>query len=233
MWAEAICRPCALIAAVTSCSRPGRSRPVHLDHRVGVGGVVVEHHARRHGHRAQPRRLPPHLADLVRQAQPAGQRLLDQHGKPRQAVRLVEGAARRVLHPEGVERHAVGQRVDARIDDGGAGHRQRAGDAAEQARDGRRRRPSPPSPRGCRARGCARSAARATPPLRGSAPRGGRGSRRRRRASSRDSRGRGNAPGPPPARPRSSAAAASRARATRTSRSGTERPPASTSATRQ
>ena len=26
MWAEAIWSPCALIAAVTSCSRPGRSR---------------------------------------------------------------------------------------------------------------------------------------------------------------------------------------------------------------
>ena len=68
-----------------------QARPVaavHLDHGVGVGGVVVEHHARRHRHRPQPRRLPPHLADLVLQAQPAGQRLLDQHREPRQAVRL-------------------------------------------------------------------------------------------------------------------------------------------------
>ena len=61
------------------------------------------------------------------QADAAGQRLLDQHRQPRQPVRRIERAAGGVLDPERVERHAVGHRVDARIDDRRAGDRQRAG----------------------------------------------------------------------------------------------------------
>jgi hypothetical protein len=134
MWAEAICSPCSLIAGADVVQQARAVAAVHLDDGEGVGGVVVDHDARRDGHGAQPRRLPPQLADLRLQPEAARQRLLDQHRQPRQAVRRVEGAARRVLHPEGVERHAVGHGVDARIDDGGARDGQRAGDAAEQAR---------------------------------------------------------------------------------------------------
>ncbi len=67
----------------------GPIAPVHLDDRVCVGGVVVDYHARRHMDRAHA--AAQHgfrdLADLGSQAQPARQRLLDQHGKPRQPVR--------------------------------------------------------------------------------------------------------------------------------------------------
>ena len=74
-----------------------------------------------------------HLADFGAQADAPGQRLLDQHSEPRQPMRRIERAAGGVLDPERVQRHAVGHGVDARIDDRGAGHRQRAGNLAEQA----------------------------------------------------------------------------------------------------
>ena len=53
-------------------------------------------------------------------------------GEARQAVRRIEGAAGGVLNPERVQRHAIRQRMDARIHDRGAGDGERAGDAAEQ-----------------------------------------------------------------------------------------------------
>ena len=49
-------------------------------------------------------------------------------------MRLVERAARGVLDPERIQRHSIRHRMDARIDDRRARHRQRAGDLAKKPR---------------------------------------------------------------------------------------------------
>ena len=106
---------------------------IHFDDGVGIARVVVDDDPRRHRHRAQPRRLPPHLPDLIGQAQTARERLLDKHRKPRQAMRLVEGGTRGILHPKCVQRRAIGHGVDARIHDRRTSDRERTRDTAEQA----------------------------------------------------------------------------------------------------
>ena len=215
--------------------QPGAVAAVDLQHRVSVGGAVIDHHARRHMNGAHPaaQQGAGRAWDFRAEPQMSGQRLFDQHVELGQAVRLVERAAGGVLHPERVQRHAVGQRMDARVHDRGAGDRERARDAAEQAGmvggvDGHFRHRA-----GRQRLGFHRQRRVRAPRHRGSAGRGAHACRDRTTASSRHSRGRGdNALYPPAPITSSNASAAALARLTRTSRSVVESPPASTSATR-
>ena len=126
-------------------------------HGVGVGGVVVDHHARRHVDRPQRSRsrFARHLADFRRQPQPA------RTAPARSAPTAAPGGAarRRRRRPRPAPRRCrapcrwscVWMRASTMR---GAGHRQRAGDPAEQARMVGCSRPSPRSPRAPAAAGC-------------------------------------------------------------------------------
>ncbi len=110
---------------------------IDLDDRVGVGGMIVHHDPRwsMDCPHAPAKRIARHFANFLRQP-PAGPTA------PVRSVKTVSptgGAADRqplggVLDPERIQRHAVGHGMDARIDDRRAGHRQSAGDPAEQPR---------------------------------------------------------------------------------------------------
>ncbi len=108
---------------------------VHFDHRVTGRDRVLDEHTRgdlEHVVAAGDR--GPLRAQLLERADAPEQGALDGGLCPRQLVRVGEGAALGVAHPERVQRHAVARGVDARGVDARPGDGQRARDPAEQPR---------------------------------------------------------------------------------------------------
>ena len=134
MCAEAICRLRRVSARVTTCRKPGRSRPL-TSITVKVSDALLSISTR--GSTVKTRSRLGHEAalavELALDVEAVGQRQLDAGGEPRQTLRPVERLALEVLDPERVERHAVGQREDLGVDDVGAADRHGAGQAGEQA----------------------------------------------------------------------------------------------------
>jgi hypothetical protein len=109
---------------------------VDLHHGMGVAGLVVDDHPGLDPEGVQAgREGRPALGQLVIGPHVAGHAAGDQGRQPGQLVRRLQRAAGgRVLDREDVQRHAVGEGEDLRLDDIGAGHRQGAGQPGEQAR---------------------------------------------------------------------------------------------------
>ncbi len=114
-----------------------QARPVaaiDLDDRVRAARRVVDEDARRHGEDLRPARDRRRLVQLDMRLDPARHHVLEHDRELGELLGPVEGAALGVLHQERVERHPVRQGQDLGVDDVGAGERQRARDAREQAR---------------------------------------------------------------------------------------------------
>ncbi len=105
----------------------------HLDDGETVGGFIVDQHLRHDlkGFCAGTRERA--LVELGHQLLPVEQRILDIGLDPGNLLGRIEATAERVLHEEIIERRAVLERVDARIDDVAACQMDGACDPVEQA----------------------------------------------------------------------------------------------------